>query len=94
MVLVAFYGHTHALVIYLPSGDLVSGMTTSRNPFIRSVLVGAVALLAIVASSTAALASETADPVAVTVTDDAALPGDAVSLTMCRANWTSGYIQA
>jgi len=26
--------------------------------------------------------------------DEAALPGDGVELTMCRANWASGYIQA
>ena len=26
--------------------------------------------------------------------DEVALPGDGVSLTMCRANWASGYIQA
>ena len=43
-------------------------------------------------ATTAAPAATTAAPAAAPADDS--LPGEGVSLTMCRADWASGYIQA
>ncbi len=44
-------------------------------------------------ATTAAPAATTAAPAAADAADDS-LPGEGVSLSMCRADWASGYIQA
>ena len=44
-------------------------------------------------ATTAAPAATTAAPAAAAPADDS-LPGEGVSLSMCRADWASGYIQA
>ena len=44
-------------------------------------------------ATTAAPAATTAAPAAAEPADDS-LPGEGVSLSMCRADWASGYIQA
>ncbi|MAR47615.1 MAG: hypothetical protein CL425_00280, partial [Acidimicrobiaceae bacterium] len=46
-------------------------------------------------ATTAAPAATTAAPATAAADDDHDhLPGEGVSLTMCRADWASGYIQA
>ncbi|MCH2620578.1 MAG: hypothetical protein MKZ69_03670, partial [Acidimicrobiales bacterium] len=50
---------------------------------------------AAVATTAAPAATTTAAPAAAPADDDHDhLPGEGVSLTMCRADWASGYIQA